>query len=71
MIFGEIGNGESFEEYEIFRSGSLFYLVKKGNFKSVNEKYYDNPNVAYVDSCKWLRAIGKKFILSIPNWKCY
>ena len=62
----EIGT-VTFEEYEIFQSGILYYLVKKGTSENVNGEYYDDPNTAYLKSCEYLRSLHIRFILFIPN----
>lgn len=64
---GVIG-GQPFEEYEIFKSGLLYYLVKKGTCESVNGEYYDTPNTAYFESCKYLRTLNIRFMLFVPNY---
>lgn len=65
---GVIGGGESFKEFEITNDGTLYYLVEKGSQSNVNDKYYDNATTAYLESCKFLRELKIRFILSIPNW---
>ena len=53
-------------ECEIIRSGILFYAIEKGKSDSLDGKFYDNIEEAYVGTCEFLRKLGTSFIISVP-----
>ena len=53
-------------EYEIRRSGILYFMVERNKNESVDGNFYDNIEDAYRGGVKYLRSIGCAFILSVP-----